>query len=1032
MKKRTKILLIALIVVVLLVSAVAIANSVRGAYAQVQPVQLVVGTNNNVVASGTITNQRFGVRVSEPGFVHVRLPNQNSSPHSVDSVHFFDFTQEGTYTIFRFSPRSNLNTFVDLDIQITLDTTAPEITIFADGNSVVDGGFTQGNVSASVTDNLSGVRSFDVRVNGGAFIPYTNQVFAEDGVYEFRAVDYAGNESRARVTRDTVAPIVNIFARGEVLENYALTNAVYIEVMAEDELSGLVALYVRKPNGGTFTRFELFTLQFTDSGRYEIFAVDRAGNQSVLMVVTVDNILPIISVTHEGIVLENGAFINGNLITFHVDKLTATGFVRNIVTNETTVILNSATITEEGQYVFWAVDMAGNESNEMTVTIDRTPKAVSMGNVANGKTTREVVLSWTDSLGTAPIVSVTVNGIAVQNGITIQTIDSGVYNIKSIDAAGNKWTDSFVAFRREVLSATLNKIFYETVDSGGNRVALESWDNAVAFAIKRENALVRFGTWYGAIWDGGIPMDSEDSVNAQNGIFFIYKRQGNPNQEVAYFTLERLNAVIAEFAIASVRAYYWWQRVPTQIADGNDLHSLREERIFIGNSVALAAHANYLINGIPFTNLVLAVEGVHTLTVFDDFGNSYEYTLIIVRTPPNILFRFEDGVFNTADINIRYNLQEATTLRLGSGLGSEFSMLIVRNALGDILAIIHYGEEYTLSVNGRFFITSINHAGVSSEFQFTISLNPPTISFEENRDTNRLEVRIYASTDFGADMTNIRIDRFDEGGATWLLLERDSVDRIINAERTFFEFSYSGLYRVIVEDNFRSAIGAVIAKHSFVTSLAPPTVQLSIQPINGYINAPVYLTFSNIYTARIYKYDILLGYYESGTVIAIDGFYMIIVTDNLGGKTIVSFTLDTTPPTIELVGVVNGGRTSGSVIIRNPSEPVIMQVYLNGELIDYTLGEELTEIGLYHIVLIDNAGNKTEYSFEIIYSFNAAAVIFMVLLLLGIIGAIIFLLVKKKKLKLDFLQKIFKKKPEAEKEIESEIDQNAEDETDAN
>jgi len=41
-------------------------------------------------------------------------------------------------------------------------------------------------------------------------------------------------------------------------------------------------------------------------------------------------------------------------------------------------------------------------------------------------------------------------------------------------------------------------------------------------------------------------MDEKDSVNAVNGEYFIYKKSGNADEEVAYFTTERLDEVIAE------------------------------------------------------------------------------------------------------------------------------------------------------------------------------------------------------------------------------------------------------------------------------------------------------------------------------------------------------------------------------------------------------------------------------------------------------------------------------------------------------
>ncbi|MDR1093721.1 MAG: hypothetical protein LBL66_06195 [Clostridiales bacterium] len=58
------------------------------------------------------------------------------------------------------------------------------------------------------------------------------------------------------------------------------------------------------------------------------------------------------------------------------------------------------------------------------------------------------------------------------------------------------------------------------------------------------------------MWDGGIPIDSVDSVNAANRTYYIYKKGGDGKTDAAYFTPERLNAVMTEDAGASVDSYY--------------------------------------------------------------------------------------------------------------------------------------------------------------------------------------------------------------------------------------------------------------------------------------------------------------------------------------------------------------------------------------------------------------------------------------------------------------------------------------------
>jgi hypothetical protein len=157
--------------------------------------------------------------------------------------------------------------------------------------------------------------------------------------------------------------------------------------------------------------------------------------------------------------------------------------------------------------------------------------------------------------------------------------------------------------------------------------------------------------------------------------------------------------------------------------------------------------------------------------------------------------------------------------------------------------------------------------------------------------------------------------------------------------------------------------------------------------VNGYVTKPVTVTYDDC-TALIYKYGTLIGGYENGTELAKDGTYEIVVTDIAGNVTTVTFTLVTIPPTVELIGVEGGGTVKGgTVILRDLSETATVEVYFNGSLIPYTLGESLSDLGSYRIVLTDAAGNVIEYSFEIAYAVNTAGTVIILIVILGIIGS---------------------------------------------
>ena len=104
-----------------------------------------------------------------------------------------------------------------------------------------------------------------------------------------------------------------------------------------------------------------------------------------------------------------------------------------------------------------------------------------------------------------------------------------------------------------------------------------------------------------------------------------------------------------------------------------------------------------------------------------------------------------------------------------------------------------------------------------------------------------------------------------------------------------------------------------------------------------------------------------MGEYVSDTPITEDGEYRVVVFDLAGNKTEINFAIDKTAPTLTLNGVNVGGITKESVTLSDVFEDAEVKVFLNDEEIEYTLGDELSEVGTYKVVVTDTCGNTTEY-----------------------------------------------------------------------
>lgn len=128
-----------------------------------------------------------------------------------------------------------------------------------------------------------------------------------------------------------------------------------------------------------------------------------------------------------------------------------------------------------------------------------------------------------------------------------------------------------------------------------------------------------------------------------------------------------------------------------------------------------------------------------------------------------------------------------------------------------------------------------------------------------------------------------------------------------------------------------------------------------------------------------------------------EGTYLVTIKDEKSDKNYsFEITLDTTPPTLELVGVENGGSTKKVVKMKNVSEsPYTLYITVDGVPFDYKIGDEIEKCGRFEVVLTDEAGNSTTYTFERVYSLNGSSI--TVLAGLGaLVVLLIILLIKSK------------------------------------
>ena len=555
--------------------------------------------------------------------------------------------------------------------------------------------------------------------------------------------------------------------------------------------------------------------------------------------------------------------------------------------------------------------------------------------------------------------------MSVTNGQIIYTIKTGVYTVSVLDTAGNIWTTSFNSEKQNILTAMLQKEYFETTDKDGNIFAFASYDKALEFATVRENGYVTKAIWNSSSWNTGIAMDEKDSVNAKNGQYFIYKKSGIPSEQVAYFTVERLNEVISEYATQSIKNYYYWQKTPEVIADGEFLYTYADENGIVENKIEICENVSVLLDGVKVDTTVIETEGKHVITILDEYGNSCEYPVTIIRNAPAVNYVVGEEVSELSFERIYYFKNEVT-ISISDEL-DEFAMFrVYRIDLGDdrqLIGIKSLGESFTLSESGTYAIVAINHAGESEYYNVLISLNAPEIVFDANAENKQLIITVKPSIDFESHIQSLVIYKSTDGGETWEIVASDDYGTPVELKTLVYKFNTSAMYRVALSDEFHTGID-VISKEIEYTQ---PTLAIELEGVEngGYTSGVVKFSWKDEAKVTATKNGVAFEY-RSGVRLSEDGDYVIIFENNDGYKVVYEFTIDTKKPTITVNGANNDETVNNDVSISFNESGLKGILFKDGESIsEYTSETVISEDGYYTLIVTDKANNQSEVSFAI-------------------------------------------------------------------
>lgn len=927
----------------------------------VSPIGSVTNANGATIANGGYTNSAIKYTATDSGSGVSGYQYKSPSATSWSSyTSGTAVTGTGWHTFRSYDRAGNYSA----EYKVYYDASAPSYTLYGGTTAKSSGSYTNAEyVKYVVSDSLSGLQNCYVRMPNTSY--YSNYAsgtqLATEGLYYFYAVDKSGNyTSTVSITLDKSKPTGTLYAGGSSVANGTATNAAYIK-FAPYDLYGIANTYVKKPGDSSYVSYTAGT-QFTAEGVYSFYSVDRAGNVSETYTVTLDRKIPAAQLYVDDKPINNNGYTNGAHIRFECDAPTC--YVMTPDKNTFSEYISGMEYYKPGKYVFYGETESGTQTEFYTIVIDRTVKPLELLNVLDGKTDGDVVITWEDGKPNmyAPIVSVTINDKPYIKEETVYTMDTGKYNVVCTDAAGNVWETSFTSSKHNVLTQTFQKEYYEAHDANGNYYTFATYESAFAFAAAREMTFVRTGEWHNTSWDTGIAMDSVDSVNAVNGTFYIYKKSGVLDEEVAYFTKARLDEVIAQYAKVNINHYYYWEKENAPIADGENLFSYSDTKKVLANSITLCENIGCLVDGEEYIGTVYEGEGKHVLTVFDEWGNTCDYSVTVVRSAADIRYTVGEGSSNLVVYDRVYRFKDAISVFIDDE-NDEFAMFSIYNEYGDLMGNYHLNDVVELTESGRYTVVAINHFGESKTFQLIISRFAPEAYFEELVEDKKLELTVSESVDNESHIQTLEIYKSLDNGETWTLLSKDDYGTVITTDCLKYTFRTSGCYRVVITDEFRTGIDAITIEADYIQET--PNGELIGVEDGGFTNGSVSFVWKDEAKVTLFK-DGTLMEYKSKDKLTEDGAYVLIFENYDGFMETYEFVIDTMSPELLVEGVKMQGKTQTNVTVHYTETEFTAKLYKDGEEVgDYVSGTEITESGSYVVRISDNANNTSEVNFSI-------------------------------------------------------------------
>jgi len=400
----------------------------------------------------------------------------------------------------------------------------------------------------------------------------------------------------------------------------------------------------------------------------------------------------------------------------------------------------------------------------------------------------------------------------------------------------------------------------------------------------------------------------------------------------------------------------------------------------------------------------------------NDAENYMDYTFIINTLAPEFSLSVADGTTTNKNVIVTWTASDIVIVTYSRNNGESIEILsgavlsdegeytiVVTNDLGT-QSIKTFTIDKTLDY--VLLINNVQTVGIEVTNNDVMIVNNEPLSIMATRNVNPYDYKfgqiisdegIYSfciSDEYGnAATVTIVIDKSVDLNATIgngvisnddvIVSSTEKVNLIVTKDGEKYEyeigskFTEEGLYKLTAYDLYGNE------------------KTLSFQIVKGAKNVIDYTLGSDVEIKSIMLDGEAIQPDENRLNFIVDGTYFVVCKAD-GKEYSFELVLDTTAPTVSLNGISNGDKGNVTVTITDLSEDGTVEVYRDGERIEYNLGDELKEYGNYEVRVKDKVGNERTYKFMLEYQMNGGAIALIVIGILIVVGILVAIIISKK------------------------------------